>query len=331
MEHSKKKVEQVIEDFFKGKESKLGRELFNNWYLDKASSHEEIPDKEVIKNEIYAAVNKRITEGRLILGSDYGRKKAYFPFFKIAASIAVVIGLTYAIYGQWKSVENLSEITVSKVEKLNSRGERSTFRLPDGTIVKLNSQSKLTFTQGFDIDKREVYLEGEAFFDVVKDRSRPFKVHSGDVVTTALGTSFNVKSFSNGNGESKVSVSLVTGKVSVQNFNADVDMILSPGEQAVVGSFEPIQRIFQPNAVLAWRNGKILFNDTEFVEIVQVLEGWYDVDFEVSGLSAKQSHELKGTGKFNGQKETLKTVLEVLSHSMNFKYSLNKSKVNINF
>lgn len=333
MQYNKKKVEQIVEEFFQGKESRLGRELFNNWYKSNGHELQDIPDKESIRKEIYQSVESQISDDKHEGLNDFGISKRSLgvPFFlKIAASIILVVGLSYFLLDRVDQGANEKGLS-AHVEKSNARGERSTFRLPDGTIVKLNSDSKLSFKEDFDGKQRQVILEGEAFFDVVKDPSRPFVVHSSGVVTTALGTSFNVKAFNGQSGKDKIEVSLVTGKVSVQSDEGSVDMILVPGEQALIDGASSQKRAFDGSEVLSWKDGVIHFRDTGFADIIEELERWYDVDFVIDGLDATTGHRLKGTGKFNTQKQSLTTVLEVLSYSMNFKYEMNKKRVVIKF
>ncbi|MEQ9286641.1 MAG: FecR domain-containing protein [Cyclobacteriaceae bacterium] len=333
MQYNKKKVEQIVEEFFQGKESRLGRELFNNWYKHENNELGEIPNKESIRKEIYQSIESEILDDKSVQlnGEGFQKQSLGVSFFlKVAASIILIVGVSYIFFNQLELNTDFKESAV-QVEKSNARGERSTFRLPDGTIVKLNSDSKLTFAEDFDDKSRQVYLEGEAFFDVVKDANRPFMVHSSGVVTTALGTSFNVKAFDYNEGEDKIEVSLVTGKVSVRKTKGNVDLILIPGEQALIDGASSQKRAFEDAEVLAWKDGVIHFRDTGFTDIIVELERWYDVDFEVEGLDDSAGQRLKGTGKFNTQKQSLTTVLEVLSYSMNFKYEMNKKRVLIKF
>lgn len=331
MENNKKKVEQVVDEFFQGKESKLGRELFNNWYKSKGKELQDIPDKEIIKKKIFQSISQRVFDNRSDNTGIPRRSRSIILFaLKVAASFILLIGMAYLFYSN-SEFGIIQKESIVQLEKSNARGERSTFRLSDGTIVKLNSGSKLRFNKAFESDKREVYLEGEAFFDVIKDSKRPFRVFSSGVVTTALGTSFNVKAFKTDKTTNDIEVSLVTGKVNVYNEESNTDLILIPGEQAIIRKSVGLKRTFNESEILAWKDGVVHFQDTEFHEIVGELERWYDVDFEVNGLSESESHRLKGTGKFNTQKQTLKTILEVLSHSMNFEYDLSEKKVSINF
>src|SRR5690606_7892291 len=118
------------------------------------------------------------------------------------------------------------------IHRETERGEKARLSLPDGTHILLNSDSRLWYNPDFGKDlERVVYLEGEAFFDVAKDTLHPFKIHSGDITTTVLGTSFNVQAFA----DEEITVSLVSGKVQIENQSAlnDSQIYLKPGEQGV--------------------------------------------------------------------------------------------------
>src|SRR5690606_23420195 len=149
--------------------------------------------------------------------------------------------------------------------------EKLTIILPDQSEVIMNSLSKLRFGSDYGKTERLIHLEGEAFFDVSPDPEKPFMVHSKNVVTTALGTAFNVYS-----RDKRVEIHLTEGKVSVKNEVQEVD--LNPGEMAAVrdsidvGVFDEIQ-------VTAWKEGKITFQKKKISEILSLLEKWYGVTF----------------------------------------------------
>ncbi len=327
----KKRIEQIIDEFFQGKESRVGRELFNSWYDDLPNNMPEADSPEKVKKEIFDNVKRKVSVKDPSFFNGYAKKsKSMWPavLMKVAASVLLVISVGVAYYYHQAETRPVADTIVEKV-RVNERGERSTFRLPDGTIVKLNADSKLTILSDYGNQKREVFLEGEAFFDVYEDPQRPFKVHTGEVTTTALGTSFNVRAFDTDTESRRVEVSLVTGKVRISGNNARA--VLQPGEQVVVNSDRFVKQSFDSEKVLAWKEGFVCFNDTGFLQIANELERWYDVDIEIAGLDSDKANRLKGTGRFNTQKQTLKAVLEVLSHSMHFDYTIENKKVIINF
>src|SRR5690606_37057735 len=129
---------------------------------------------------------------------------------RIAASMAVLIALSLGL--DKASSTNLDPVYSPNklIVKENFRGEKSKITLPDGSTVFLNNNSKISYRSRF-ASKREIHLQGEAFFEVAKDSLKPFVVSSNGLLTKALGTSFNIKAKA---GE-KVEVGLVTGKILV--------------------------------------------------------------------------------------------------------------------
>ncbi|WP_020529371.1 FecR family protein [Flexithrix dorotheae] len=214
--------------------------------------------------------------------------------------------------------------------KKTTRGQKMTLILNDGTEVKLNAETKLTYAKGFSPEKREVFLEGEAFFDVSKDTLRPFIIHSGSLSTRVLGTSFNVKAYPN---QEQITVAVVSGKVQVvKKQKSDkapkpTYFNLTPNEALVYEKSNEAfkkQKVKNINAFIAWKNNHIIFEKSSFPEIVMVLERFYDVDFE---LKKKVVMGEKGlfTGEYNN--EPLKNILESLSYAGDFKFEIKKSKV----
>jgi ferric-dicitrate binding protein FerR (iron transport regulator) len=138
----------------------------------------------------------------------------------VAASVLLMLTLGGFFFYPWKSekkqlVVNNNKPANSKsklIEKVNTTDKPLALKLGDGSIVTLKKDSRISYLEQFESSKREVYLEGEAFFEVAKDAKRPFYVYANEVVTKVLGTSFNVKAY---NFENNVLVTVKTGRVSV--------------------------------------------------------------------------------------------------------------------
>ena len=141
--------------------------------------------------------------------------------FRIAASIAILFLVGYFVYNG-KSTDKLSyQMLVSnlesneiQIEKINNESTPLNIKLEDGTVITLEKNSKLSYPSHFQKDKRMVILEGEAFFEIAKNPSKPFYVYSNEIVTKVLGTSFRIKATENGKD---IVVNVVSGKVSVFN------------------------------------------------------------------------------------------------------------------
>lgn len=256
-------------------------------------------------------------------------KSRIHQYKKIAVAASILLVLSIGLYffnGQYMS-GLLTEEAPVKVVKETPLGQKSTIYLSDGTKVKLNSGSKLTFNKQFVDDQRVVILEGEAFFEVAKDVNRPFKVISKGLTTMALGTSFNVKALPEEQG---VNVSLVTGKVAVapvDNENRE-PLILVPGEQA---SYDEVSKLikkvkFDPLEVVSWKDGVIYFKNADSKEVFSYLEKWYGVEIRVMNRSVKSWDY---SGSFANM--DLENVLTAIGYSMNFEFTINEEQVMVKY
>ena len=168
--------------------------------------------------------------------------------------------------------ESTEEKPVKSNELVIPRGGENTVILADGTTVHLNAGSKLTYPVRFAGKRRVVALEGEAYFDVVKDETRPFIVqtHLGEV--TVLGTAFNINAYT----DASVYTTLVHGKVQFSSSSIGT-IILSPGEQAVVSANGSEKRMVDLDEYVGWVDGRYVCNNRPLGEIMQTFERWYDI------------------------------------------------------
>jgi hypothetical protein len=154
------------------------------------------------------------------------------------------------------------------------KGRTFTLQLPDGTKVWLNAASSIRYPTIFTGKDRSVEINGEAYFEVAKDPSKPFRV---DVNKRAdievLGTSFNVHAYDN---ESSLKTTLIEGSVRVENDASSV--ILKPGQQARVDDQITIEQNASISKVMAWKNGQFNFEGMTLKEVMRQLERWYDIE-----------------------------------------------------
>ncbi|WP_339865561.1 FecR domain-containing protein [uncultured Algoriphagus sp.] len=251
------------------------------------------------------------------------RKSNYnVQLLKIAALLllAFTLGLLYYTLPETQKTPEINWLTYT-----TKPGVKSSVTLSDGSVVKLNAGSSIRYVQNFVGETREVYLEGEAFFEVAHDTIKPFIVHTKDISTRALGTSFNIHAGASG----KIAISLVTGKVEVKSQQVPEFLdYLVPGEQintyAMGKSWEKAG--FEQDVVLAWLNQTIIFDDTPLPEAIKMLEQWFGVNISLVNYNEQN---LTLSGKYKG--ETLKNILEGLSYTARFKYEIDGKEIKINF
>ena len=189
-------------------------------------------------------------------------------------------------------------------------GDKASINLPDGSKVWLNGDSKITYVGDFGNQTREVYLSGEAFFDVAKDKTKPFIIHTRTINLKVLGTAFNVRSYDN---EKETETALVHGSVEVTLLNnPDKKIVLKPGEKLLVKNI-PVDTLLSykkqkreeetPIAVLtnmhyygtdsssvetSWTKNQLEFNDEPLDKIALNLERWFNVRVTIVNESLKK-------------------------------------------
>lgn len=160
--------------------------------------------------------------------------------------------------------------------------------LADGTKVWIAADSKLTFPVSFTGDKREIYLDGEAFFDVAPDKKKPFIVVCGNFSVRALGTSFNIMNYSN---EESAQATLSTGKVEV-TLKGDRQVLL-PGQQAVISGDKMSVREVNLTPYISWMKDRFYFANEELQVILRKVARWYGVEV-VYGTPEIMTHHFTG-------------------------------------
>jgi fecR protein len=225
--------------------------------------------------------------------------------------MAVVMGqedkLIYA------SDRERADSTVSEKLEMNkvitTTGGFYSLVLSDGTRVWLNSESEFEFPVLFGKGERRVKLEGEAFFEVTPDAARPFIVQASGVRTRVLGTSFNIKAYTN---ESDVTTTLFTGKVDVASLTDTTGkVILSPGRQANWNQQTGKLRVSEANLdnVIAWKEGMFVFNKENIEVVTRQIERWYGVKF-IYDTGGKKDYTFNG---YFSKDETLKSILDAFT------------------
>src|SRR5690606_38132370 len=159
-------------------------------------------------------------------------------------------------------------------------GQQFQLTLPDGSIIWVNTASKLTYPVDFIGDERMVTLEGEAYFEIAKDKKKPFKVLANGTEILVTGTHFNVSAYPS---DARVTTTLVEGGVTVRK-NKD-QVVLKPGYEALVpDSGSMIERKGNLEQVLAWKNGYFIFDNMDILSVMRSVARWYNVEIEVSSI-----------------------------------------------
>lgn len=257
-----------------------------------------------------------------------------FSSIAVAALAVIAIGL-YVI----RKAPRIPTPQHNTVQYICKPGERKSFQFPDGTQVILNAGSELYLNEQYAKNTREVFLKGEAFFEVQHNAQVPFIVHTASMDVKALGTAFNVKSYNN---EGKTEATLVRGLVEVTlKKDNNRKLLLHPDEKVMwkegkinngagsshavtVSNLEvkPVKKNDNGDVKeIAWVQNNLAFEDEAFEEIAYQLNRWYNVNIQFESNDIKQYHF---TATF--KQEKIERVLDILKASKKFNYHINEGQ-----
>ena len=215
--------------------------------------------------EIQTPVNKKSGQNKLVRA------------LAIAASAVIIAGFVWVI-SKPDDNNKIAEVkTLTK--KFTERKEQKYLLLPDSTQVWLNAASSLQFPDEFKSDKREVYLTGEAYFDVKHADKIPFLIHTRNITTTVLGTAFNIKAYE---GQREITISVSRGKVSVSKDDKLVAILTKGREVKINKSTEVIvQKSVGEENIAGWQQGNLVNDDAPLEDIVKDLQNVFNTEIKI--------------------------------------------------
>ncbi len=267
------------------------------------------------------------------------------PLLKYAAVFLFALGAAWYFFGYNRSY--IQTVKVSANEIYVPLGSKSHLILTDGTNIWLNSGSRMKYTEFTNTPAREVFLEGEAFFDVVKNARKPFIVNTSSVRVKVLGTKFNVKSYPT---EKTIETTLVTGKVEIEELNPfhghNKIIELHPNQKATYikssseinveknlkkqqiqpkqpQSGELIEKV-NPVLYTSWKDQKLIFKNERLESLAVKLERWYNVKIVIKDQAI---NNYRYTGIF--EKENIEQVMKALKLATPLNYTIDKNNISI--
>lgn len=225
------------------------------------------------------------------------------------------------------SFAGLEKINTSAPQVMNTletpRGGEYSLVLSDGTVVYLNTETKLTFPDFFSDYQREVTLSGEAFFEVSKSQTRPFIVKTTNYDVKVYGTSFNVCAYGNDNFSH---TTLVEGSVGIETFSGN-ELKLIPGEQALFRTTTNTIDTREVNTYVytSWKDGKFVFDHETLEGLTKKLERWYNVDFSFADEKLKTYHFSGTIERYND----LSSILNVVALTTHIEFQINGNSVSV--
>jgi len=212
---------------------------------------------------------------------NYGKGLSVARIMKVYQKVAAFLLIPVIATGilSWFIFQNQSDKLFS--ETFAPRGQKSQITLIDGTKVWLNSDTKIKYPATFSNKQRDVYLVGEAFFEVAKNAHQPFVVHTSKLDIKVLGTKFNIKAYAD---EEQIETSLFEGRVNLivpetgeKKIQEEKELI--PGQTLILnkGENKLQEGKFPREEIDGWKNNRLIFKDDTFCNLVKKVERWYDV------------------------------------------------------
>ncbi|WP_441000334.1 FecR family protein [Fodinibius sp. SL11] len=326
-----KKVDQWINQSHENK--KQFQEFRHIWQLSgEAVSHQKI---ECNLDQEWNRLGRQISKENVSSRSKNSDQKRYWSFRsssihsrtqqfnRIAAVFLVAAFLGILSYQSWSQSEQ-KQIEPVLRQISTDNGQRANLSLSDGTEVMLNADSQLELPTQFASDVREVYLKGEAYFNVSENKEKPFLVHSNQSVVRVLGTAFSVRSYPE---DQQVQVIVEEGRVSFgkENGAEDQKAILNRNDLAtfnVSTSSLATRAVDDIDLYMSWRDGYLKFEKTKLNDVAKSLERRYDVKVFFEDPALK---ELLLTAYLKSR--SLRNVLDVITASLQIEYQLDDNKV----
>lgn len=293
--------EKMVEEFYQKNQDKPS--VVATW-----TAEEKEAARSAIRQQVWKHVREPISKTR--------HEKRY-SWLKMAAAVLLLVA---AGLGAYVSLQQ-DPPTTTYLTKATQRGQQATITLGDGSIVKLNAESSITFPEVFSGEIRDISLVGEAFFEVKRNPSKPFVIQSGDLQTTVLGTSFNVEAYP---GEEEIKVTVATGKVKVSHGPGRAEAsILTPGQQV---RYHTITKAVEKREVslasfLDWREGIIRFDDIPLKKALKILERWFDTEIWLENPALGECY-IKSTYR----QESLENILESMKFINALEYEFQDEK-----
>jgi transmembrane sensor len=222
---------------------------------------------------------------------------------------ASIIPIAFACYTMFFSSKQPMSVEWASVE--TKAGETKEIKLPDGSVVFLNENSRIQYPSDF--ERRAIKLSGEAFFEVTKQNGKTFQIEAGESRTTVLGTSFNVRAYPS---EKDVEVTVVTGKVALANTQDSI--LLLPGEKGET-NYEKPSKVLKTHSAqqneTSWKTQALDFEDSDISTIFLALERHFHIKIECKDSSLLDYHF---TGHYKNPK--LAEILKVMQFSLDLTF-----------
>jgi transmembrane sensor len=279
-----------IKKYLEGKTAPVESEQIRNWLINPENDVElrqilgeiwanseirlngQAPDFDRMLDQVHHQINnQQIQQGK----SKALSTSLYQAFSKIAAILIIPL-LLLSVYFYFNSTNHSNQLASSTFREIYTKpGTRTQIDLPDGTRVWLNDGTTFRYPERFTGSRREVFVDGEAYFEVKSNPENPFVVNNPMMNTVVTGTHFNLNAYSSDN---YFEATLLEGKIHLENESKN--LVMKPGEQVQFDlKYEKVvQKTVDPKDAAAWVDGKLIFKDEKLGTAIKKLARWYNVE-----------------------------------------------------
>ena len=307
-------LETLFDRYLKGETSPQENELIENWLDKNNNSHSpwqrfSQSQKDQWLNDVFRQIQNdtQVNEPKTVV-----KPKLKQLWLRIGAT-AAVLAICFSLYFGMPLFQSRLHPVKFGILKVPA-SQKKAITLADGSRIWVNAGSELRYPKTFSGKKREVYLSGEAYFDIHHDVTKPFIIHTGNLSTTVLGTAFNIKEDKN---KHTIQVTVTRGKVSVADGQRLLGVLI-PNQQIRFNTLkaEAFQSRVNANEVISWQQSDLHFEDVSFGQAIAQLEQHFNVKITISNPKLKNCR-FTGTS-LNG--EELNKILKVMCAFNNANY-----------
>ena len=313
----------LLEKFFKKEASSEERRILIEWIRKPGIRNEfnllceqmwkeaAVEIDKTVEEEMWNHLQRNLDEPKILSP----KKRRWQPIiYKVVATILLPVCLGLATYF---GVEHMNKVSQDPFMVAVDYGQKANLTLPDGTKVWLNSATHLSYDAEYNKSDRKIYLDGEAYFEVTKNRHKPFTVESDAMRVRVLGTTFNFKC----DKRCRIAeATLIEGEIEVKGNKDEGQIVLAPGQRAELNRNSGRLTVKQVDAKLyaVWRDNLIPFNKANIFTITKALERFYDVKIILSP-------DIRSDKTYSGvlkKKSTIESVLKSLQNSIPIEYKI---------
>lgn len=327
-ERKNNRILRSLRRFFSGQPSEEGEQIFKKWFrsFDDSKGYLDLfreSEREEYKKRVFRSLKEDLeldkTHSVRPVSLYKKRLSKHNVFYRVAAIL--VIGVLLSLAGVHLSgVTEPEVVPLAMVEKINPVGQISKIILPDGSTAWLSAASTLEYPEQFSDTERTIRLDGEAFFEVVREMDRPFVVQSGPLSTQVLGTSFNVKAYQE---DPDMEVTLATGEVEISVEGEEQKQVLEPNQKVRYEREAGLGEAEAADASLAraWTQRELVFMRKNFATIAKTFERWYGVEFVFENEELKEE-----TFVYHFKELSLQNSMIVLNELADFNYEITENE-----